>query len=112
MGNDVREGDPAHAESVDPLFVIPGVQDDLLSLAAAGGMGPELAVSALEVVPKHPCIHSILGGLVLTDQLEVVGPGQSTWWAQGVVGGSKWDGWLLAWGQEAMSHGNQLPPHV
>lgn len=50
-------GDPVHAEGLGPLFIIPGVQDDLLP--------PEMVLSGLAVVPEHPGVCGILDGLVL-----------------------------------------------
>lgn len=40
-------------EVLEPLFIIPGAQDDSLLPVDAGDAGPKLALSHLEVVPEH-----------------------------------------------------------
>ncbi|KYO21975.1 hypothetical protein Y1Q_0000621 [Alligator mississippiensis] len=76
LGDDIREGGPTHAEGLSPLFIVPGTQDNLLPPIAAGGMGPELVLDSLEVVPEHPAIHGILD--VFVSHMKVGGPVQDT----------------------------------
>lgn len=62
------------------------------------------------MVPEHPNIHDILGGFFLVGHLEVGVP--VAWQAQGAIAGTAQDVQLLAWGQEAAIHGNQLLGHI
>ncbi|KYO45864.1 hypothetical protein Y1Q_0021498 [Alligator mississippiensis] len=76
LDDNIHEDDPAHAEGLDPLFIIPGTQNEPHPPVAVDGMGPELVVNGLEVVTEHPIIHSILEGLTLIGYMKVSGPGQ------------------------------------
>lgn len=67
----VKEGGLVNAEGLDPLFVIPSVQDNLLPPFTADGIGPKLVLDSLEVVPERPSIHAFLSGLILVSHLEV-----------------------------------------
>lgn len=54
-----------HAEGLEPLFVIPDAQDNLLAPVGFSVVGPELMLNGLQMGPEHPGVHGILGGLVL-----------------------------------------------
>lgn len=77
------------------VFIIPRVQDTLLPAGTASGTGPEPVLDGLEVVPEHPGIHGILGGLILIIHIKG-GPVQDTWQLLGVIGGRVRDIQLLA----------------
>lgn len=64
-GEDVHEGGLAHTEGLDPLFIIPDVQDDPLPPVVPGATGSEQVSDGLEVMPQHPFIHVVLSGLTL-----------------------------------------------
>ncbi|KYO23552.1 hypothetical protein Y1Q_0010114 [Alligator mississippiensis] len=74
LGNVVHEGGLAHAGGLKPLFIIPTAQDDLLPSVGTGGMGPELALDGLKVVPEHLSVHDVLGGLVPIGHVKVRRP--------------------------------------
>lgn len=95
LGNNVHEGGPVHARSLDSLFVGPGVQDYLLPQVTVGGMGLEPVLNG-QVMPEHSNVHGILHGLVLVSHMEVGGPVQDTWWVQDVAGDPTQESQLLA----------------
>lgn len=59
-------------EVLQPLFVIPGAQDDPFPPVAAGLGGSKLPLDGLEVLPKHTKISGIQEGLSFLCQMEVV----------------------------------------
>lgn len=102
LDNNVHEGGLVHAESLDPLFAIPGVQDNPLPPVIAGGTDP----NGLEVMPGTlGGLHGTLAGLVLVSHMKVSSPVQVAWWVQGTVDCPTQEIWLLAWS-------NKLHPMV
>lgn len=98
LGDDIPEGGPMDVEGLDPLFFIPGAQDDPLPPVGAGGVGLELELSDLKVIQEHPSILGVLDGLVLIGHVKVGGLVQDAWLVQGVMCGSTQDIQLLARG--------------
>ncbi|KYO20114.1 hypothetical protein Y1Q_0010694 [Alligator mississippiensis] len=100
VGDDIHEGGPAQAEGLNPLFIIPHAQDDLLPLVSTGGMGPEVEFDGLKVVPEYPIIHGVSGGLILIDYMKISSLVHDPFRVKGVVGGPVRDSQLLALGHE------------
>ncbi|KYO20104.1 hypothetical protein Y1Q_0010685 [Alligator mississippiensis] len=65
LGDDIHEGGLANVEGLDPLFIVPGLQNDLLPPVGSGGAGPESVHDGLGVVPECLGIHGVLCDLVL-----------------------------------------------
>lgn len=42
LSDNVHEGSPVHTEGLDPLFINPGIQDDLLPPAPTGAIEPRI----------------------------------------------------------------------
>lgn len=70
LSDDVCEGSLMHAKGLDSLFIAQGFQDNLF-LPVIAGMGPELVLNGLEVLPEHPSIHGILDVFILVSHIEV-----------------------------------------
>lgn len=75
LGDDVHEGCLSYPEGLEPLFFIPSTQDHPLSLIIAGGVGLELLLNCLEVVPEHPRGHGIQDGIIriLISHVKIIG---------------------------------------
>lgn len=102
-----HEGDPERVEDLDPLFIIPGVQDNSFPPVAARGVGPELLLDGLEVVcPWHPG---------WPHPYQPLGSHQSTSGHLADAGCGRWSHLELQpvdSGTGVVSHGDQLPHHV
>lgn len=109
LGDNICEGGLVHAEGLEPLFDIPGAQDNP---HPPGGAVPEMALNHLEVVPECPGIHGILDGLILIGRIKVSGQVQGIWQVWDAEGGQAWDNKLVAHRHECMRHNKPLPNQV
>lgn len=87
VGDNVHEGALEHRKGLDPLFLVPGTQDNSLTPVAACGMEPESVLNCQKVVPEHLSIHDILSGHILIHHMKVSSTVQDAWWVKVVVGG-------------------------